>query len=195
MSRTWFSRRSLNTDSESIDFEVNNLANATINHKRILTAPADVPTMINENIGMVQPSTSVDLTVAGVIIPWAAISNASIDGITKISATTFQTTKKGRYDWAIQLTASQASTVVVQLFVDGVGQDSQLSTIGVEDGVSDQALTHNFYFPKNFDVDGVHLWRFTGYGTDLPTPDASTHMGLCEITVQHINFYPGSIPA
>lgn len=187
MSRTWYSRRSLKTRSEAIDLEVHDLTKATVNGHRILTAQ-DLPVFINENIGMSLPNASVDLTAAGVPIPFTAIGNPSIDGITKLDAFTFQTTKKGSYNFAVQLNMASASRTVVALSVDG-GASGDSQQVSLPTVISGRPISHNFSFPLAWAADGVHTYTFTGYSEDLPTPGATSHVITTELSIQHVNMY------
>lgn len=184
MARRWFSRNSLTAESEKIYLLTHTNADATLNGDRLLTTE-DQQTTIMEVVVLNVPGPSFDLTAAGVPLQFSTVANPSLDGFTRLNATTFQSTKKGIYQFVLQLIMASASRVSVTFVVDGVDTDSQLSVLSST--VGGQLVSHNFTFTTYRTADGIHTYSFRGYGEDLPTPGATSLVNRCELLVPHWN--------
>ena len=170
----------------TIDLTAATLADGKLNTHRILT-DVDILTVVNEGIAMTLPNPASVLNNTLQTLSFSAMSTASVDGITKTNASTYQLTKKGVYLFQISLVMASASRAAVEMLRDAVSQDIQTSVIA--EGIAGITIQHTFNFPFEIAADGTYLITFRGAAEDLPVPGVTSAVTATECAIFHWNNY------
>jgi hypothetical protein len=168
MARRWFSRKGLTTESETFDILVHTNEDAKVNGSSILTE-SNLTGVGNELVATTQPGITAGAGASVTTLSWNALASASSFGITRPSATTIRTTKKGNYIFEVEIlpASTDDSDIIVTIFKNGVLAGTQRS---VYTYTVLNTPRHTFHFLQNVPSDANNDWTFQILSLDA-TPD------------------------